>query len=279
MKDIFQFGDIQACERTIRRTWKELREKLSFGVINGLEEAKQTTFLKKFDEAFEANNMKQYITQTLGELNNLYRGACLKTERNVSLERFLPKKEYIGVDNRFSPPGIEWLYLAYGISEDVATQCCINECRAQSGDWFGICKFEVVKADAKIADLTFGLEDSYETMNREVNEEAAKIVNEQARLFMNTGDYNYIYNVDLSFFFKKWLVPIYCKLISEQLLLPVADANKSLEYAPFQCMANYFKSIGFDGIIYKSTVYDRAKNIVLFDKYMAKPVSKREFMI
>lgn len=36
-------------------------------------------------------------------------------------------------------------------------------------------------------------------------------------------------------------------------------------------MSMYFKSLGYDGIIYKSTVSNLGKNIVLFNKQYFKP--------
>ena len=61
----------------------------------------------------------------------------------------------------------------------------------------------------------------------------------------------------------------------------MADADdKSLMYAPFQCMAQYFLNKGYVGIKYKSTVCTGAKDIVLFDKTMATPVGPiQDFII
>lgn len=52
--------------------------------------------------------------------------------------------------------------------------------------------------------------------------------------------------------------------------------NKSLMYAPFQTMAQYYISLGYAGIIYGSTVSKTGKNIVLFDKTTAHPVGAIE---
>lgn len=41
------------------------------------------------------------------------RGAKLKALETVSYDRFMPKAEFINEDNRFSPVGVEWLYLAW----------------------------------------------------------------------------------------------------------------------------------------------------------------------
>ena len=78
-----------------------------------------------------------------------------------------------------------------------------------------------------------------------------------------------------------WALHTYLKLLSEQIFTPLADADdKSLMYAPFQCMAQYFLNKGYVGIKYKSTVCTGAKDIVLFDKTMATPVGPiQDFII
>jgi len=65
---------------------------------------------------------------------------------------------------------------------------------------------------------------------------------------------------------------IYLKLLSEQLFVPIEIINDPyLTYAPFHCIANYFFQKGYVGIKYKSTVSEVGENIVLFNKFMAKP--------
>ncbi len=72
---------------------------------------------------------------------------------------------------------------------------------------------------------------------------------------------------------RKWTAYIYMKLLSNGLFEPISDlADSNLMYAPFQCMATYFKQRGYCGIIYSSTVYRQSKDLVLFDKSLAHPV-------
>ena len=73
---------------------------------------------------------------------------------------------------------------------------------------------------------------------------------------------------------KKWITFTYAKLMSENIFLPLETDDKELIYAPFQCLAQYFISKGYSGIIYKSTVCNGGKNIVLFDKLLASPTGK-----
>jgi hypothetical protein len=68
-----------------------------------------------------------------------------------------------------------------------------------------------------------------------------------------------------------FFVELYMRLLSEEIFKPIHTLNKELEYAPFQLMGNYFKSLGYKGIIYKSTVSNYGKNIVVFDKNSFMP--------
>ena len=68
----------------------------------------------------------------------------------------------------------------------------------------------------------------------------------------------------------KWSIYTYARLLSEQIFLPITTEDKELMYAPFHCLAQYFLSFGYVGIMYSSTVFPDSKNIVLFDKYTAE---------
>ena len=68
---------------------------------------------------------------------------------------------------------------------------------------------------------------------------------------------------------EKWAVFTYAKLLAEQIFVPITTEDKNLMYAPFQCIAQYFLSKGYGGIVYSSTVFPEGKNVVLFDKIAA----------
>ena len=76
-------------------------------------------------------------------------------KNNVELVYDVYKEEYIKEDNRFSPPHVEWLYLAVGNDNDIH-ECAKAECRAKRGNMFGFCHFQRdTKYDmCKLVDLT-----------------------------------------------------------------------------------------------------------------------------
>ena len=107
---------------------------LSFS-YDDIEKAKKCTFLKVYNDLFYDNFGIKHSTLKLNALDGTLvgRGCILKKDEMPEYERFIPKKEFIKNDNRFSPPGVEWLYLALGNESDIH-QCAQAECRAHVGD-------------------------------------------------------------------------------------------------------------------------------------------------
>lgn len=288
-RSLFVFEDIKKSEAIIENTWKKFRIALANKTFkyNDVDSALTTRFLKVFDDLFV--NCSTHLESSLDYFHTngyLVRGTKLKNAEVASYERFLPKSEFINNDNRFSPVGVEWLYLAWAPDKNSADECTIKECRASTGDRFGICSFEVnsVNDSEKIIDLTLADEMTYEEINAylekcgknlflhcyEQSIKAGQIVP------LNEHEMEEI-KIEISF----WVLHTYLKLLSEQIFTPLSDADdKSLMHAPFQCMAQYFLSKGYVGIKYKSTVCSGAKNIVLFDKTIATPVGAiQDFII
>ena len=265
MGTILDFRGIDKCESTIRQTWTDFTISLATKQYkyNEVNKALSDTFLHVFDELFQDKDMRELLSITLSDLNNknidFCRGAKLKSLEKVNYERFIPKSEFIKEDNRFSPKGIEWLYLSMGNSMTAisdAENCCIKECRIEDNDRVGLCHFIINTKylSKKIIDLTISDELSFDELN-------SGLVNNIQQHRIDTG-------------IKKWITFTYAKLMSEQIFVPLKTDDKELIYAPFQCLAQYFISRGYSGIIYKSTVCNGGKNIVLFDKMFASPTGK-----
>lgn len=107
----FDFSEIKKSESSIKQTWGEYREALATKKIsfNDVEAAKEELFLKTYNDLFHDHNGIKLQTKTLGSIVGipLGRGARLKETEIPDYERFLPKKEFINEDNRFSPAGVE----------------------------------------------------------------------------------------------------------------------------------------------------------------------------
>ena len=272
MGNIFNFSNIENSEKAIRKTWCEFRESLAKGqfTYEEIDRAKEQVFLKTYDDLFRQHSGIDHKTTTIKSVKSqiIGRGTKLKEDESLSYDRFLPKKEYIKEDNRFSPPGIEWLYLALGNEDDIH-KCAPAECRAKTGDRFGFCHFQFDSQydDCKLVDLTIADDISYPELNRMLEEYAqvqvkkgiklAKVLGYVPRMNINKAEFAEL--------FTRWSAYTHTKLLSEQIFIPLdVTDNKAIAYAPFQTMAQYYISLGYSGIIYGSTVCSVGKNIVLF---------------
>ena len=115
---IFDFSGIEKSEKSIKKTWQEFRDALSKGdfSFDDIASAKKNTFLRVYDDLFNKNAGIEYNTVLISEIEKycVGRGTILGEDENPDFERFIPKTEFIKEDNRFSPSGVEWLYLAIG---------------------------------------------------------------------------------------------------------------------------------------------------------------------
>ena len=283
------FDGREKTEETIRATWSEFREALSTNKFkyNDIEGALNYTFLHQLDDFFEKNNCKKLFTKKLRDVfikkNEVLRGTKLKIDETPDYERFLPKSEYIEKDNRFSPKGVEWLYLVVGKTEkgnDNAKNCTIKECKAEIGQRFGVCHFQMDDKfrKSKLVDLTIACDCSWEEWEEKLKKEFEKIARKSKKLTYEIGVKIPASKEKVEMVTKKCYSFFYAKLLSQEIFLPV-DSDKEYMYLPFQCLALYFKQLGYDGIIYSSVVYPTAKNVVLFDKLMAKPYGNIEAFI
>lgn len=239
-------GGIEA----IRDTWNELRSDLSSGVFayNDLESAMSARFLKVLNQLLSYDPVREKVTVDLNffaKSKHFVRAAKISTGEKVDFDRFIPKADKMTSANRFSPKGIEWLYLGFDRYISDAKKCCYAEVRASDDNNVKYCEFIYAAENHKVINLTKADGKSWEEI---------------------TQPYGNIETATASF-----VSDIYFKLLSQEIFLPVDSKNKDLEYAPFHCMAAYFKALGFDGIIYKSTVSDVGKNLVMFDKISFLP--------
>ena len=287
MKKLFDFADIDKCEEIITHTWAEFRNQLAcrnFG-YDDIPMAQKTTFLRVFNDLFQHGH--SFFEKTVGDYFDskisLTRAARLEPRAPMpSYTRFIPDAKYITGPNRFSPPGVEWLYLAFspkiecdGLS--LEEKCALKECRAKDGEHFVLCAFAIENAykDRRIIDLTIAKELPFDLINKELEECGEAIYErELKRIYANARISGILPKPNVSELIlpiTKWATYTYVRLLSEQIFLPLTTEDRNLMYAPFQCMAQYFLQKGYCGIVYSSTVFPAGKNIVFFDKRMASP--------
>lgn len=282
----FDEAILARCKDTMKRTWYEFRDALADGKFeyDDTKSALTMTFLKQFDELFKQLGDRG-MSVSLAECFSgkfVGRGTVINPTEPLDTpqyDRFMPKAEFIKEDNRFSPPGVEWLYLAIGSSEDIVRECAEKECRAKLSDRFGFCGFKINSGyeHYKVVDLTIANEKSYDDINGILGSLKERSYEDGFKYAKAHGLAAYKSNYDSTWRksdIEKWLLCIYAKMMSEKIFVPIDSTNKKLEYAPFQTLATYFMEKGYNGIIYASTVFPQGKNIVLFDKKCATPSGK-----
>lgn len=283
---IVNFSGIHESEATIVRTWEEFRTKLANKefLYNDLFSARSATFFKAFEGLMD-NCMDLFTTtidQVLSADEEVIRAAKIGAGDPVpSYSRFIPNSAHIKGPNRFSPPGIEWLYLAFAPKGktasstrfSIAQQTALKECRATSGDCFALCHFqpEATAKSLSIIDFTIAKELSYSTINNYLENKLNEYKKQLVSKTLTTGKIAPVEKGYVEKITKAWVAPTYAKLLSEQIFLPITTEDKEIMYAPFHTIAWYLLQKGFHGIVYSSTVNPEGKNIVLFDKNYASP--------
>lgn len=245
---IFDFSGIEKSEKSIKKTWQEFRDALSKGdfSFDDIASAKKNTFLRVYDDLFNKNAGIEYNTVLISEIEKycVGRGTILGEDENPDFERFIPKTEFIKEDNRFSPSGVEWLYLAIG-KEAAIHECAQAECRVKQNDRFGFCHFQFA-ADStalKVVDLTIADEMTYKALNDGLETYGQEQVKKSIKKSKVLG-FILRNNVNVEEFkklFTKWGVYTYSKLLSEQIFEPLDEKdNKSLMYTVLIIDAKYY---------------------------------------
>lgn len=280
----------------VMKQWEDFRKALSKGCFStqDLTEALKHPFLKTFNDQFIMADIVEGIKKTSDEVSTNYtikRGAKIETDdefSKITHSRFVPNMDYIKDDNRFSPKEVEWLYLAIGINSAEIEKCCIEECRAKAGDMFAIVTFEIpAHQNFKVYDLTIGADYDYEelkenffnSMESKYQKQVSAIECEKrynpnvtdAQLKRRICEQTAATRSERRNILAKLSLLTYSKIISENIFSPI-DSEKAEKYAPFHCLAQYFLSQNYSGIIYSSTTYGSGKNLVLFDKNYAVPI-------
>lgn len=282
MRKMFDFGEIGYSKAAVNRTWIEFRDALKNRefAYDEIEKAKSLTFLRVLNDLFAEHKGIEILSKTISDLPmKMGRGTILGSSEAVNYDRFLPKKQFITSANRFSPEGVEWLYLALE-NQSSAMQTAKSEIRISKGQRFGFCYFEFDESakQHKYVDLTIADEYEYDDFNAALEAYAQmKLEKEKRKALMLHKMPNKKDIIDKKEFegvFVRWSIYTYCKILSEEIFVPLDTEDKNLAYAPFQTLATYFLGLGYSGIIYKSTVQNGGKNIVLFDKHLANPSGK-----
>ena len=263
-----------------RAQWEKFREDLGKGKFkfNDTNEAMKYPFLKLLNMFIQLKMNREITLEEIKKYYILCRATKINKDEDIdkiSYDRFLPKEEYIQNHNRFSPKGVEYLYLACDLNFYVyyttVEKISIKEIRAKNKDIVGLCKFEInensIGDNDKIIDLSFVDSKSFQDIINEYSQDVKKRI-------LKYLEKESISDKIFDGVFIRPVSEIYFKILSSELFKPIENCEKKNQYAPFHCMAYYFNELGYVGIKYKSTVWngETGSNIVLFNKNKAIPI-------
>lgn len=240
----------RVCFEYLGRQWKVFRRNLLNGRLHytNLDDLMEVAFMRQFNDMFQ--HERQNLEVRLSKVKYLYRAA---SGGEYTYDRLIPNPQYANL-NRMNPQGELFLYLGYDDKRrryndqfSFAEQTCLYEIRAANGDIISMCEFSITEEARrkKVINLVQGINKSYDDLIFDLA---------IAEMRRNPVQYSRV------------LGRIYLKMIADEIFVPIENGqNRGHEYAPFHAFAHYFRAQGYAGIIYKSTVLDGGKNLVLFN--------------
>jgi len=189
--------------------------------------------LQKLDTFFE-----KLCSNDIGKIVYRARGIYEKDKIDIeadpqkALGKAPPK---LAGHNRFSPSGISYVYLA----SDEKTS--IYEIFEESKEFYAVGKFELY-SNLRLIDL-------------------------RKSVFLS------ILKIYIDPFSEKFALSIYCatqavEKFIEDIQKPIKSDDKHLDYLPTQVLAEYIRSLGYDGFVFDSSKNIDGYNIVLFEEQM-----------
>jgi RES domain len=143
---------------------------------------------------------------------------------------------------RANPAGIPYLYLAS------SPETAVSEVRPHTGEIACVAEF-TTPGDLRVVDL------------RAPREMVSPFILEDASEIGRLRD-------DLPFL----------ERLGEELTLPVVPQAAAIDYTPSQYVCEFIKSLGYDGVIYRSSVSDGI-NLALFDPGRARPMDVMQYQV
>jgi len=141
-------------------TWNELKNRLNSRdiEIDCLNDIPNIPFLGVLDRALSYEFARECVNNDIyyySKSKKFYRAAIIKPNEIVDTSRFIPNADFMSCGNRFSPKGVEWLYMGLDRNEYYAKKCCFTEIRANETSNVKYCEFtSIFKIKDLLIDLT-----------------------------------------------------------------------------------------------------------------------------
>lgn len=239
--------------RTAQEQWNKTEIYFSNPNIDykDVHQHKTIGFLKSLFEMIEYNK-KILLADTIN-ISYIIRAAA---GEGHSTERFIPDWQY-AKENRMNGPDKLYYYfgITYKASPTEAIKCCLEEIRLDEEN-ATICNFKL-KDNLKILDLS---KDPECDIIKLINNSIIKAGNKKNKI--ETA----MIKIYLNFFYSSGAFDPIDKENDSQ-------TNIRKTYMPFWTLSHYLESIGIDGLVFNSTVYECGKNLVIFNLNNAEAIS------
>lgn len=227
--------------------------------------------LPKFEELIEDDVFCHVISQIMAypeayttyssEIVRLFRGVNEKDETKVCLERFIPQWKYVDPKspNRMNGPDKLYSYFTIeygGCAGDDLYYTSAHEIRLPSDSCFWGCEFKFDEGKKlRFVDLR-----TKERIPKD-SERCFRFLKSKATHGNRFG------KIDKSEV-EKWVVQVVFSIWEDSDMFAPIDKSKDdlwLQYRPFHLLCDFFERTGFDGVIYRSTVYKKGACLALFN--------------
>lgn len=216
------------------------------------------------------NQLLQYkdeFTVTSPAISSYFRGVRENDPSKVIESRFIPDWKFVSDDNPSRMNGSDRLYNYFTISYkecygEELIYTAAHELRLENNDDFYGCYFNIPNdvGELKFIDL------------RTIE----KIPTNEKRVysFLKEKCFDPFGNSLSENIVAKWLIQISLSIWEHSKMFEPIDKSSSItlqnQYRPFHVLCDYFERNGFDGVIYRSTVYKKGACLALFDINKAK---------
>lgn len=196
-KIILENDDLNGGRESLQKTWLELKDNINNGQFkyNDVESVKKSNFISVLNVILNSEYAKNLVTVDLSNFaraKKFCRAVIIERDEVISESRFIPNGDFMKSSNRFSPIGVEWLYLGFDKYMRDAEKCCRAEVRASDDANVEFCEFKYIGGEHKVIDLTVADDKTWDDV-----------------CSLSGEDKQITY---------EFVTKLYCKLLSEELL-------------------------------------------------------------
>lgn len=206
----------------------------------------------------------EHFTVNPVAISKIFRGIKENDTSNLSESRFIPDLKFVCADIPNRMNGIDRLYNYFTIDyqdccEDDLFYTSAHELRLDEDDLFWGCNFTIPGDFSKMKFVDLRTRGKIPKDNKSIN----RFLKSKA-----THGLKYTTKLDEDEIAYWTIQAIFSIWENSKMFAPVDNRNAETlweQYRPFHVLCDYFERKGFDGIIYRSTVYKKGACLALFN--------------